>query len=91
VSVAPARVLRWSYVKQDQRCHCELTLDADHRLYELRVWRGLRATPSVESYRHVHKAVERQSELEALLLEEGFSLEFFQRVTTMLARTKTTD
>ena len=74
-------VLRWVFVRKTERVQCELSLDDGRMLYELRTRRlGTSASESVERYCDVTRAFRRQSDVERALLEDGWSLEHYEKV-----------
>ncbi len=73
-------VLRWVFGLGADRLQCELSLDHQHFLYELRMRRlGANASESIEQYRDAIWAFRRQSELERALVEDGWSLEQYEQ------------
>jgi hypothetical protein len=79
-SIAPARELRWSYVRGTERQHCQLSLDAAQRAYEFSVQMDDAQSAKLERYAYASDAIERHCVYEAHLLSAGFSLESFVRV-----------
>lgn len=77
----PVPVLRWIYANGGRRFFCELSLDEDHRVYELRTAAvGAEPHPRVERFADVTPAFLRQGQLEAELIRAGWSLEFYERL-----------
>ena len=75
---APVRVMRWTFVRGEERLTCELGLADDHACYELRtVGPGRR---SVDRFVDVTAAFQRQSSLEGSLVREGWSLDSYESV-----------
>ncbi len=75
-----APVLRWVFVRHTERVQCELSLDDAHLLYELRTRRlGVAASEVVERYLDASRALHCQSDLERQLLEDGWSMETFEK------------
>lgn len=75
-----APVLRWVFVRHTERLQCELSLDDSHLLYELRTSRlGVTASEVVERYLDSSHAFHRQSDLERGWLEDGWSMEAFEK------------
>jgi hypothetical protein len=72
------RVLRWVYVLGEARVTCELALDEQALIYEFRINRESGATRSVDRFEHVSRAFQRQSEFEAGLIADGWSLERYE-------------
>jgi hypothetical protein len=73
-------VLRWVFVRHTERLQCELSLDNSHLLYELRTRRlGVVASEVIEHYVDSSQAFHRQSDLERGLLEDGWSMETFEK------------
>jgi hypothetical protein len=78
-------VLRWIYARGGKRFFCELSLDEDRRVYELRVDtfdRGRRA--QVEQFADVTPAFLRHGQLEADLIRNGWTLEYYERLQPTL-------
>jgi hypothetical protein len=71
--------LRWSYSRGIERQHCRLALDVRHRAYEFLVWNQNDQAIALERFPFACDAIQRQSEYEAFLVAEGFSLEAFAR------------
>ena len=89
---SPVRVLRWSYASTASRCSCDISLDSTNLLYALRIGDirvepaapaddRRQATVTVELYLHVARALERQCEIEADMLQRGFHLDSFTAET----------
>ena len=62
---------------------CELGLDDDAATYELRTIVPWGECPSVERFADIHSAIQRESAVERLLVEEGWSLDSFETTTVM--------
>jgi hypothetical protein len=76
---APAPTLRWIYALRDQRLLCELSLDDTEQVYELRTCNlAPRSTPRIERFGDVTPAFLLQVRLEARLISEGWTLEFYE-------------
>ncbi len=81
VQVNQVPLLRWVFVRQAERTQCELSLEPRHLLYELRTRRlGVTASDVVEHYQDVGQAFHRQSDVERGLLDEGWSLEHYEKL-----------
>jgi hypothetical protein len=79
-SPAPAPTLRWIYAKGDQHVVCELSLDATHSVYELRTAvTGQRHYGRSEQFADVTPAFLRHIQLEAGLIEQGWTPEWYER------------
>jgi hypothetical protein len=76
---APAPTLRWIYALREQRLLCEISLDNTERIYELRTWNLVPLSkPRVECFADVTPAFLLQTQLEARLIAEGWTLEFYE-------------
>jgi hypothetical protein len=80
VVITPRWVLRWSYSLAERRCHCELSLDAQHRMYRFRVRQDGGEHAAVDYCTDISQAFRYQSELEAVLLEGGCALDGFRSI-----------
>lgn len=89
---SPVRVLHWSYASTESRCSCDISLDSTNLLYALRIGDvrvapgaptedRRQATVTLELYLHVARALERQCEFEADMLQRGFHLDSFTAET----------
>jgi hypothetical protein len=70
-----ARVLRWTFHRDDESVLCELGLCPDDSAYELRIdppWNPTGAR--IELFDDAMSAFERQATVERLLIGEGWSL-----------------
>jgi hypothetical protein len=79
-SGASAPVLRWIYARGSDRLFCELSQMADHSIYELRIDHltiGRRSR--VEQFADVIPAFIRHEHIEAQLIADGWSLEFYEK------------
>jgi hypothetical protein len=76
--VSTSSELRWSYARGIERQHCRLALDARQRSYEFFVWNDNQPI-RLERFPFACDAIQRQSEYEARLVAEGFTLESFAR------------
>jgi len=76
---APVRVMRWVFTRGDDRLTCELALADDHACYEFRTI-GRDAAPSIERYKDVGAAFNRQSAIERELVTSGWSLDSYESV-----------
>jgi hypothetical protein len=75
-------VLRWVFVREAEQLQCELSLDHERLLYELRTRRlGTHVTETVEHYRDVGRAFHRQSDVERGLVQDGWSLTRYEKRT----------
>jgi hypothetical protein len=73
-------VLRWIYERDDESLTCELALARDLAAYELRFsLPRLAEGPGSEMYDDAISAFQRQAIIERGLIEEGWSLEDFQK------------
>lgn len=73
------RVLRWVFSRGSETTVCELSLDAAAFRYELRLRDGRAPNGGFsERFRDVAKAFQRQCELEAALLNEGWTLQSYE-------------
>ena len=82
ISPEPISVLRWIYSNKAERLECELALDANRMFYEFRTRCPVtRSSASIERFGDVGRAFQRQSEFEATLIADGWSLEDYQRLT----------
>ena len=61
---------------------CELALDDEGEYYELRTLAPFSDSTGIERFSSVAKAFERQSEIEARLIAEGWTLESHECVLT---------
>ena len=75
-----APTLRWIYIRGREHVRCELSLDASAVVYEFRI-RALdrTASESIERFADVGAAFRRQSEFEAALVREGWSLHHYEK------------
>jgi hypothetical protein len=79
-----ARSLRWTFKRDADVVVCELTLNEDFTAYELRMqppWNP--AGISWERFDTAIAAFQRQTTIEKILLNEGWSLEQFERQQSM--------
>jgi hypothetical protein len=80
------RVLRWIYTRDTTRLTCELGLGEEGLVYELRTTGRDRLLPqTIERFRFVGAAFERQCEMEGHWLDDGWSLESYESVVRPLA------
>jgi hypothetical protein len=81
IDAGPVPVLRWIYAHGRQRIYCELSLDDDRRVYELRT-ATLETTrrPRIERFADVTPAFLRHDQLEANLIRTGWTLEYYERL-----------
>ena len=76
---APAPTLRWIYALREQRLLCEISLDNTQRVYELRTCYLMPPSkPRVERFGDVTPAFLLQTQVEARLIAEGWTLEFYE-------------
>ena len=74
-----ARVLRWTFRRQEDAVVCELGLNGDDSAYELRVSPALNpAGVSSELFYDVMAAFERHAAIERVLVDDGWMLEGFE-------------
>ena len=77
-SHAIVRVLRWTFVRDDESVVCELGLSRDATAYELGIqppWNPLGLT--IEMFDDAVAAFQRQAVIERTLIRDGWSLERF--------------
>jgi len=70
--------MRWTFTRGDEVAVCELGLNRDETGYELRIdppWSPLAI--SSEHFDDAMSAFQRQTELEKILISDGWSLEAF--------------
>ena len=73
------RVLRWTYVREDETIRCRLALTPDCSAYELKLQPpGSPARASGELFDDALSAFERQSAIERSLVKAGFVLAQFE-------------
>jgi hypothetical protein len=76
----PVRVLRWMFHRDFDTLSCELTFSGDN-CFELRTIPPFPATGSgLEQFSDLARALQRQCDLEAALIEEGWTLELHESV-----------
>jgi len=74
-----ARVLRWTFRREEEAVVCELGLNGDDSAYELRVSPALNpAGVSIELFDDAMSAFERHAAIERILVEDGWTLEAFE-------------
>ncbi len=79
--VTPVRVLRSVFRRGDESLTCELVLDHDGECYELRTLTPLAdSLKGLEKFCSVSKAFDRQSEIEAALVKDGWTLESHESI-----------
>ena len=67
--------LRWVFVRAAERIQCELSLDSTGLVYQFRARRlEPRSSETIEQFMDVVAAFQRQSEFEASLVRDGWSL-----------------
>ena len=74
-----ARVLRWTFRREEEAVVCELGLNGDDSAYELRVtpeWNPTGVTR--ELFDDAMSAFERHAAIERLLVDDGWMLEGFE-------------
>jgi hypothetical protein len=74
-----ARVLRWTFRRDEDAVVCELGLNSDDSAYELRInppWSPAAAT--VEQFDDAMSAFQRHAAIERMLVSEGWLLEGFE-------------
>jgi len=75
----PARVLRWTFRREDESLICELALNTDDSAYELRVDPPLNPSGgAAELFTDAVKAFQRHVAIERMLVDEGWMLEGFE-------------
>ena len=75
--------LRWVFSRADARVQCELSLDSRALLYQFRIrYLDAPASESVEEFRDVGAAFQRQSEFEASLVRDGWTLQHYEKLHT---------
>jgi hypothetical protein len=79
-TAAAAARLRWTYRRADKSVLCELALDPDESAYELKTTVPWSVDVLVERFADAIAALQRQTAVERLLVQEGWSLESFRRV-----------
>jgi hypothetical protein len=72
-------VLRWVFVRGAERLEQELSLDSRQFVYELRT-RSVGRTEIVEHFRDVSGAFRGQSAFERSLVEDGWSLDHYEKL-----------
>ena len=73
------RVLRWVFRRGAERLTCKLALSQDRVHYELcTVPPFPAASTGIETFGGVRQAFRRQSEIEAMLFEDGWRLELHE-------------
>ena len=74
-----ARLLRWTFRRQEEAVVCELGLNGDDSAYELRVSPAFNpAGVSIELFDDAMSAFERHAAIERILVEDGWMLEAFE-------------
>jgi hypothetical protein len=74
-----ARVLRWTFRRDDESIVCELGLNSDDSAYELRFnppWNS--ADSTTERFDDAMSALQRHAAIERRLVNEGWMLEAFE-------------
>jgi hypothetical protein len=75
----PARVLRWTFRRDDESLACELALNTDDSAYELRFDPPLHPSDgTAELFTDAVKAFQRHVAIERMLVDEGWMLEGFE-------------
>jgi hypothetical protein len=78
-------VLRWIYAHGTHRLFCELSLDDDSSVYELRTDAlGDGRACRVERFLDATPAFLRHGQIEANLIRNGWTLEFYERLQPTL-------
>jgi hypothetical protein len=79
----PIRVLRSTFRRGDETLICELALEHDDEFYEIRTTPPLAdGHKNPEKFPSVTKAFRRQSEIEARLVDAGWTLEAHESILT---------
>jgi hypothetical protein len=74
-----ARVMRWTFRRDDETVVCELGLNHDESAYELRIDRPWNpAGLTTEVFEDAMSAFQRHGAIERILIDEGWSLERFE-------------
>ena len=74
------RVMRWTFRRQQETIVCELGLNRDQSAYELRITPPWNPTGvGVETFNDATAAFERHGFIERCLIDDGWSLECFER------------
>ena len=74
-----ARVLRWTFRRDDESLVCELALNTDESAYELRLDPPLNPSGgTAELFTDAVKALQRHVAIERVLVGEGWMLEGFE-------------
>lgn len=73
--------LRWVFTRAGARVQCELSLDSGALLYQFRIrYLDEPASESVEAFRDVSAAFQRQSAFEASLVRDGWTLQHYEKI-----------
>ena len=70
-------VLRWIFLRTDETMTCELALSPDDSTYELRI--SPTTGKGVELFDNAMSAFQRYAKIEKILVNEGWSLQTFER------------
>jgi hypothetical protein len=77
---SPVRVLRWVFTREDEHLTCELTLASDE-CFELTTMPAYpKHTDGHEHFRNLAASFQRQCELEAALIDDGWTLESHESI-----------
>jgi hypothetical protein len=80
VERSPVRVLRWVFTRDDEHLTCELTLAGDES-FELTTRPAFPAhSDGREHFRNLAASFQRQCELEAALIDDGWTLESHESI-----------
>jgi len=74
-----ARILRWTFRREDESVICELGLNSDDSAYELRL--HPRSNPfgaTTELFDDAISAFQRQAAIERILVDDGWMLDAFE-------------
>jgi hypothetical protein len=74
-----ARILRWTFRREDEAVVCELGLNSDDSAYELRLDPpGNPAGTTTELFDNATSAFQRHAAIERILVDDGWMLEAFE-------------
>jgi hypothetical protein len=77
---SPVRVLRWVFTRDDEHLTCELTFGKDDSFELTTVPAYPRNTEGREHFRTLAASFQRQCELEAALIDDGWTLESHESI-----------
>jgi hypothetical protein len=79
MDVEQRHVLRWVFVRDEQRITCELSLGGPHSLHEFSIVRGDQpASIAIDRFAEPAHAFDRQCRYEAALIDDGWTLETYR-------------